>query len=106
MARVFVTDTLGEAEVRVAVVEEQGFADLLVHRVGTRGQARGDERWYLTDSRGDATCRVFLCSPGMSELIVCMVDTYGAAGWTRKHRLRGRLANRPEAPRQEASRER
>ena len=93
MARIFVTDMMGEADILVAIVEEQGFADLLVHRVATRGLAAGDDRWYMTDTRGDATCLIYLCSLGMSQLTVCMVDSYGAAGWVRRHRLCGRLAN-------------
>jgi hypothetical protein len=48
MARIYQAPTMGEAHIRAALVSARGMADLLVHRVGTWGQAHGDGLWYIT----------------------------------------------------------
>lgn len=90
MARIYQTATLGEAQIRIAMVS-RGVADLLVHRVSSRGLAHGDARWYITRDRHDATVLIATCSQGMADVCVCFVDSYGEAGWVRDHRLRGRF---------------
>ena len=83
---------MGDAHLRVAVVEARGFADLLVKRVDSWGLGRGAARWYLCDDKQDAELYVFFCSPGMAQLKVCYVDAYGEAGWvTEKHPARRTL---------------
>lgn len=90
MTTVYQTATMGEARVRVALVE-RGSADLLVHRVASHGLAHGDALWYVTRDRQDAALLAYFTSQGMAQLKVCFVDTHGEAGWTKPHPLRGRL---------------
>lgn len=90
MARVFQTATLGEAQIRVAIVS-RGLADLLVHRVDSWGAAQGDALWLITRDRHQATALIHTCSMGMAEVNICFVDTYAEAGWVRAHRLQGRF---------------
>ena len=71
---------MGEADLRVAIVP-RGNADLLVHRIGSRGLARGDTLWYITRDRQEATARVYFVSQGMAQLKICFVDSVGEAGW-------------------------
>lgn len=91
MARVYQTASMGEAQVRVAIVTAQGEADLLVHRVGSWGLAEGDGLWFITRDKQDATVWIFPCSIGMAEVRVCFVDNYAQAGWVKPHRLQGRF---------------
>ena len=91
MARIYQTAVMGEAHVRIAIVEERGDADLLVHRVSSWGLAHGDARWFITRDKQDATAWIFFTSRGFAQLKVCFVDTLGEAGWQRPHRFRGRL---------------
>ncbi|MET0616265.1 MAG: DUF6150 family protein [Luteibacter sp.] len=92
MARIYQAQTIGEADVRVALVSDRGQADLLVHRVSSWGLAAGDARWFIVPDRGSATSRVAFVSQGMAQLRVCFVSTYGEAGWVASsHPLRGRL---------------
>ena len=81
MARIFQVESMGEADVRVALVPDRGQADLWVHRVDSWGMASGDARWFITRNRQDATAWVYFCSIGMSQIQVCFVDTFGEAGW-------------------------
>jgi hypothetical protein len=94
MARIFVTDTMGEAEVRVALVDTRGDADLWVCRVSSWGLAAGDERWFITPDRQSATKRVFFTSRGMSQIAVCFVSTLGEAGWRDPSRARPGIFSR------------
>ena len=80
MAIVFKTDSMGEAQLLVALVG-RGSADLLVHRVNSRGFAHGDGLWFFSPDRGTADTLIFITSPGMAQLKVCFVDTQGEAGW-------------------------
>lgn len=91
MARVYQAASMGEANVRVALVDSRGEADLLACRVGSWGMAAGDALWFITRNRQDASVSVFFTSPGFAELKVCFVDSRSEAGWQRPHRLRGRL---------------
>ena len=88
MARIYQVQTMGEADVRVALVPDRGQADLWVHRVDSWGLARGDALWFITGARHDATAWVYFCSIGMAQLQVCFVDTYGEAGWRDPQRAR------------------
>lgn len=92
MARVYQTKEMGEAHIRAALVENQGEADLCVHKVSSWGLANGDALWYITDNKQDADVWVYFGSQGMSEVKVYFVDNYGMAGWqVAKHRLKGRF---------------
>jgi len=91
MARIYQSPSMGEAHIRVALVQERGVADLLVHRVDSWGLARGDALWFITRDKQDATAWLFFTSLGMAEVKVCFVDNYGEAGWQTPHRLKGRF---------------
>ncbi len=94
MARIYQTSTMGEAGIKVGLVDARGQADLWVHRVSSWGLARGDERWFITDQRHDATAWVYFCSIGMAQVLVCFVDTYGEAGWrVPSHKFKGRFTS-------------
>ena len=82
---------MGEAHIRVALVLARGEADLLVHRVGSWGLARGDDRWFITRDKQDATAWVFFTSPGFAQVNICFVDSYSEAGWQRASKYRGRF---------------
>lgn len=92
MAIIFLSATMGDANLRVAVVGERGFADLWVCRVDSRGLATSAARWFITPDRQMANTVVHLCSRGMAQLTVCWVDGMGEAGWrVPDHPLRRRL---------------
>lgn len=80
VAIVYQTTTLEEAQLRVALVERRS-ADLLVHRVSSRGLAQRDSLWYITRDRQSATTLLCFTAPGMAQLKICFVDSYGEAGW-------------------------
>lgn len=92
MARVYQTEHMGEAHVRVAIVSARGQADLLVRRVGSSGLAHGEGLWFITRDKQEATVWIFPCSIGMAEICVCFVDNYAEAGWAKPHRLQGRFS--------------
>lgn len=92
MARVYQTEQMGEAHVRVAIVSARGQADLLVRRVGSWGLAHGEGLWFITRDKQDASVWIHPCSIGMAEVKVCFVDSYSEAGWVRPHRLQGRFS--------------
>lgn len=81
MARIYQTQTMGEARVKVAIVTDRGQADLWVNRVSSWGLASGDALWFMVPDRGDATATVFFTSIGFAQIKVCFVDTRGEAGW-------------------------
>lgn len=91
MARIYQTASMGEAHVRAAIVGSRGEADLLVYRAGSWGTAHGDERWFITRNKQDATVWVYFTSPGFAQVNICFVDNHSEAGWQRPHRLRGRF---------------
>lgn len=91
MARIFQTANLGQADVLVAIVP-RGNADLLVHRVSSPGLARGDAWWYVCGDQQYATASVYFVSQGMAQLTISFVDRAVEAGWTRPHRMKGRLS--------------
>ncbi len=92
MARVYQTWQMGEAQVRLAIVDHVGMADLAVHRVSNWGEARGDALWFITRNREDANIWIYFGSPGFCDLKVCFVENRGEAGWLKPHRLKGRLS--------------
>lgn len=91
MGRIYQTPSMGEAHVRVAIVENRGEADLLVYRAHSWGAAYGDANWFITRNKQDANVWVFFTSRGFSQLRVCFVDNQGEAGWQRSSRFRGRF---------------
>lgn len=91
MARIYQAATMGEANLRVALVDSRGEADLLVFRVSSWGMAAGDALWFITRSRQDATASVFFSSPGFADVTVCFVSSRHEAGWQRPSRFQGRL---------------
>ncbi|MDQ1812081.1 DUF6150 family protein [Massilia sp. CCM 9210] len=91
MARIYQSATMGDADVLVAIVDAQGMADLLVHRVSSWGLAHGDARWFITRDRQDATAVVHFTSPGFAQVNVCFVASYGEAGWQTDSKFRGRF---------------
>lgn len=91
MAWVYQAASQGDATIRAALVQDVGMADLCVHRVAVRGQARGDALWFITRDRNEASARVWFGPIGMAQVKICFVDAYGLAGWRRPHPLRGRF---------------
>lgn len=91
MARVYQAASMGEAQIRVALVSDRGSADLLVHRVSNRGMDRGDALWFITPDFQEATVRIFFTSLGMAQIAIFFVDTYGEAGWQKPSRYKGLL---------------
>ncbi len=92
MAIIYASPTMGDAEVRVAVVAERGFADLWVCRVSSVGLANGSARWFITPDRQMANTVVHFCSRGMAQLTVCWVNNMGESGWrVADHPMRRRL---------------
>lgn len=91
MARVYQTYQMGEAHVRVAIVNHPGEADLCVHRVANWGLASGDALWYITRDKQEATVWVYFGSVGFCQVRICFVDSYTEAGWRRGHALAGRF---------------
>lgn len=91
MARIYQTSAIGDARIRVALVNNRDQADLLVHRVDSWGMARGDGRWYITTDKQEATCWVFFTSIGMAQIKVCFVDVLVDAGWVRDNPFKGKL---------------
>lgn len=91
MARIYQAATMGEAQLRVALVMERGSADLLVHRVNTWGAASGDALWFVTANQQDATVWVFFTSIGMAQVKIFFVDNYGEAGWQKSSPYKGRF---------------
>ncbi|WP_431095002.1 DUF6150 family protein [Polaromonas aquatica] len=83
MPRIYESPTMGDADIRVALVSDLGQADLLVHRVSSWGLATRPWLWYMAPKQ-DANLYVYFCSLGMAQLTVCYVDTYGQAGWVNK----------------------
>ena len=61
VARIYQTNNMGEADVRVAIVQ-RGNADLLVHRAASYGLAHGDAQWFITRERQDATASMYFTS--------------------------------------------
>lgn len=96
MARIYQTPSMGEATLRVAIVANQGEADLLVYRVSSWGMARGDALWFITRNKQDANTYLYFTSVGMAQVKICFVENMGSAGWQERGqaalRYRGRFA--------------
>lgn len=88
MAVVYQTNNMGEAQLRVALVD-RGSADLLVHRVSSRGMAHGTTRWFITRDKQQATVLVYFTSPGMAQLKISFVNTFGETKWRNPRVIRG-----------------
>lgn len=91
MATIYQTTNMGEAHVLVALVQQRGEADLLVHRASSRGLAVGDARWFLTRDKQAANTWVCFTSAGFAHVKICFVDSDGEAGWQKPSRYRGRF---------------
>ena len=91
MARIYQTSDMGEAAVRVAIVDEPGQADLCVHRVANWGLASGDGLWYITRDKQEATAWVYFGGRGFAQVLVCFVDNYTQAGWQGGSSFKGRF---------------
>ncbi|GLU31280.1 DUF6150 family protein [Trinickia caryophylli] len=91
MARIYQAESMGMADVRIALVRDRARADLLACRVSSYGMATGDARWFITTDRAQATVTAYFCDEGSANLRVCFVSSLGEAGWLRLHRLQGRL---------------
>lgn len=89
MARVYQAASMGEAQVRVAIVNDRGQADLLVHRVLAGELTSSDALWFITRNKAEATVSIFPCSIGMAQVRVCFVDNHAEAGWLHSHPCEG-----------------
>lgn len=91
MARVYQAESMGMADVRIALVRDRGRADLLACRVSSYGAASGDALWFIMTDRQQASVVAYFCDEAFAQLRVCFVPSRGEAGWVRPHRWRGRL---------------
>ena len=91
MARIFQTASLGEAHLRVALVNQPGEADLWVNIVSSWGWAAGEALWFICPSKQEANAWVYFGSIGMAQLKLAWVAHPGQAGWQVDHPLKGRL---------------
>lgn len=91
MARIFQTYLQGDADIRVALVNDSGMADLWVYRVSSWGLAQGDALWYITSDRDQSSVRIYFCSIGMAQVKIFFVSSQGMAGWQNSHRLQNRF---------------
>ncbi|MGB1109246.1 MAG: DUF6150 family protein [Gammaproteobacteria bacterium] len=91
MARIFQTNSMGMADIKAALVNHPGEADLCVYRVSSRGMAHGDAFWYICRDRHDAQSLIYFCSRGMAQVKICFVGNHSAAGWKTDHPLKGRF---------------
>ena len=90
MAWVYQCSSAGEAHVRAALVE-RGFADLCVYLVSSVGLAKGDDQWFVDQSKESARTWVYFTSVGMSQVKICFVKDRAMAGWQREHPLQGKF---------------
>lgn len=81
MPRIFQTQSMGEAHLIVAVVNNPGMADLCVHRVNSWGEANKASYWYINYNREDASVWIYFGSIGMADIKICFVDNFTEAGW-------------------------
>ncbi len=81
MPRIYQTQFMGEAHLRVALVNHPGRADLCVHRVNAQGYANKPGLWWLTYDKQLADCWIYFCDEGMADIKICFVDNYTQAGW-------------------------
>lgn len=91
LARVFQTYNINEANIIAHITPVKGKADLCAMLMPSRGMAYGDERWYVTKNRGEASKIVYFGSQGQASLKVHFVKSLGDAGWQTQHRLKGML---------------
>lgn len=91
MAWIYQTETIGEARIRVAIVDHPGEADLCVYLVNSIGLASGDSYWFVDKSRQSARTWVYFTSRGMAQVKICFVKNRGMAGWNKSHPLEGKF---------------
>lgn len=91
MASIYQTTKMAEAHILVAVVQQRGEADLLVHRASSYGTAIGDARWFITRDKQSANTWVSFTSAGFAHVKICFVDNDGEAGWQKPSRYKGRF---------------
>lgn len=91
MAWVYQTGLIGEAHIRIAVVDDPGMADLCVYLVDSLGMASGDKYWFMDTDKESARTWVCVTGRGMSQVDVCFVRNRGMAGWQRQHPCEGKF---------------
>lgn len=80
MAKVFVTDSSYDADIKVSKASSEYDADLKVFVVGSEYEATSDGLWCYVDSSGQATSKITWVESG-GDLKVFFVDSSGQAGW-------------------------
>ncbi|MBD3624112.1 MAG: hypothetical protein HUJ24_01780 [Rhodobacteraceae bacterium] len=101
MARVYEVQNANYADLTVEVVPTAVMADLSVFRDdGAMSQNWAEQIWSFVGQRHNAQVSVYLKQPDHmgADLRVAFVPRRALAGWTRHHRLQGRLCRlRPAA---------
>ena len=80
MTIVYQTSVMGEADLRVALVERDQ-ADLLVYKTPSAASATKSGRWYLTRRREEADCIIYVGPVGFAKVTICFVASPAEAGW-------------------------
>jgi len=80
MPIIFRTNTIAEADLRIAEVQDKYAADLLVFRTEKPEAAEKDFFWHFSASSADASLRVFDVAPEDADLTV-FYTTEHEAGW-------------------------
>ncbi|WP_112320698.1 DUF6150 family protein [Oceanibium sediminis] len=94
MTRVYETDNPNFADVVVDVVSSPVMADLLVYRRDdARSEAHDETVWTFVNTRENAHLIVYFAPKTLraAHLKICYVNSRMAAGWTRRHKLKGKL---------------
>ena len=94
MVQIYQTRDYGDAQIRIAVVQDPAMADLWVYTAQSLGLAYGEAIWFINRDRYQADVRAVFTSLGAADLAVHFVRDRGQAGWQRPHRLKGKLWRR------------
>lgn len=80
MPIIFRTNTIAEADLRIAEVQDKYAADLLVFRTEKPEAAKKDFFWHFSASPEAATLRIFEVNPEDADLTI-FYTTEHEAGW-------------------------
>lgn len=80
MPIIFLTNTMDEADLRIAEVQDKYAADLLVFRADSQKATEKDFFWNFASAQEDATLRVFEVAQEDADLTVFYTSEV-EAGW-------------------------
>lgn len=88
---VFRTTTIGNADLRIAIIDDYRMADLIVRLVDSPGLATDDSTWYMSKTNVSGCMKAYFCSPGMAHISVSFTTNKELSGWTRQHPMQEKL---------------